>query len=340
MANADEPVQSPPLEDGVDALPAEFKIVYSADMATPKKPDAARLAVPDWLKISLAVIVPLLVALWAFSTLYLPAKIDSQTKEMSNDISSLKTDLTDIRSNVQRIDGTVNGMLKDTFNAVLGYLKSAKHASADLSRRDLQLAVNLASAAMRANVEADPNAVAEAGKAAIALTENPKLSGAAWKAVGTFLDYRSFLNRQLAPHPKQPGNHTPPYNRYFPYNAINLGAFPPGSKSVKMQVNFHGEAPPSDAALMDLLSKPPPPGLTSGAAFITVDGGGGIVLDGYRMKNVIIQNAEILYSGGPVVLDNVYFVNCTFNVRQSPNGVRLGQSILASASTTFKATPS
>ncbi len=60
-------------------------------------------------------------------------------------------------------------------------------------------------------------------------------------------------------------------------------------------------------------------------------------MDGYRMRNVIIQNAQIYYSGKAVILDNVYFVNCTFQINLSSNSRSLGENLLASAAISFKA---
>lgn len=50
---------------------------------------------------------------------------------------------------------------------------------------------------------------------------------------------------------------------------------------------------------------------TTGAAFIALDGDE-IILDGLEMKNVILRNVSVRYYGSPVMMDNVYFVNCTF----------------------------
>ena len=39
---------------------------------------------------------------------------------------------------------------------------------------------------------------------------------------------------------------------------------------------------------------------------------GWLKLDGMLMKNVVIRNATVSYSGGPVSLQNVIFANCVF----------------------------
>jgi hypothetical protein len=48
--------------------------------------------------------------------------------------------------------------------------------------------------------------------------------------------------------------------------------------------------------------------------------GGGIVLDGVHWRNVAIFGANIIYRGGQVELQNVQFVNCTFEVTRDSNG--------------------
>jgi len=59
--------------------------------------------------------------------------------------------------------------------------------------------------------------------------------------------------------------------------------------------------------------------------------GGTVYLDDERMRKVIVQNSVIEYDGGPLLLENVYFVNCTFDIRETPKDKQLGTSILASA---------
>ena len=47
--------------------------------------------------------------------------------------------------------------------------------------------------------------------------------------------------------------------------------------------------------------------------------GGGMVLDGWQLRNVIFQNVHIVYNGGPLIMNNVYFVNCTFEMKADKN---------------------
>lgn len=61
-----------------------------------------------------------------------------------------------------------------------------------------------------------------------------------------------------------------------------------------------------------------------------------IVIDGYWIKNVVLRNATIAYHGGPVRLENVYFVDCRFGFSQLPRTRSLVDHLLASLSVTFE----
>jgi hypothetical protein len=67
-----------------------------------------------------------------------------------------------------------------------------------------------------------------------------------------------------------------------------------------------------------------------------------IALDGMYMRHVIVRDADIRYDGGPLQLDDVYFVNCTFGSRfqlnrNSVSAVNLGRHILKKTSVKFLA---
>jgi len=49
------------------------------------------------------------------------------------------------------------------------------------------------------------------------------------------------------------------------------------------------------------------------------------ILDGFSWKNVVFINSRIIYHGGPVILDNVTFVNCKFEAEAGNDGFQLLQ---------------
>lgn len=53
-------------------------------------------------------------------------------------------------------------------------------------------------------------------------------------------------------------------------------------------------------------------------------------------RNVVFRNMTIVYSGKPTILENVWFINCTFRMQPSPPARELGQVLLASNAATVK----
>ncbi len=265
---------------------------------------------------------------WLF-VYHLPAKIESQTKGLSNGVASLTTDVGNLRSDVQRIEGKVDGLLKDALNGILKSLKGIKHQSSDLARKRLQLAADLAKAAGQAGIQVDTKTVAEAGKNALESTDNPRLADAAWQTTLQLVNYRSFLNAGLAPNPKNPV----PISEFKGEWSYDL--MPAGTPSSDVGITVVGLVPRERAAVMEFLQNPLNADAKFGPEFLIIDGAP-LSLDGVRLKNVIFRNSRIVYRGGPMQMDNVYFVNCTFEVPRRPNGQELCATLLASTATTFK----
>jgi len=68
--------------------------------------------------------------------------------------------------------------------------------------------------------------------------------------------------------------------------------------------------------------------LTEGNALLIAEGGAAR-LDNLEAKNVIFKNVELHYAGGPLILTNVYFVNCRFVMDPASNSIELAQTILS-----------
>ena len=59
------------------------------------------------------------------------------------------------------------------------------------------------------------------------------------------------------------------------------------------------------------------------------------VLDGIHWYDVVFENVHIVYSGGPVELQNVRFINCTFDIK---NDTRNNDKLLLYAALNRKST--
>jgi len=289
---------------------------------------------PDWLKIALSIVVPLLIALWAIGTYVLPDKINTQTSSMASDISSLKTDVANAKGDITRIDGNVNGLLKELVDAQLASVKRLKNQSADVAKDKLGSVSTMLEKARLQHVRTDPKVLAEAGKDSLELAANPELRDAASQLANSLFAYRSFLNEDSLPSTPNPQIVTDQTKYKF---SLNLG--PPTGTGLVFKIRLSGSAPPGEAALLDSFGNPPPPGTTSGARWILMEGQPGaprFILDGMRMKNVVVRDVTVEYDGGATSLENVYFVDCTFDIKPAPNGRQLGSAILTMASVTYR----
>lgn len=61
-----------------------------------------------------------------------------------------------------------------------------------------------------------------------------------------------------------------------------------------------------------------------------------IGLDNARMRHVVLMNAKVTYSGGLISLDDVHFVNCTFDINPSEATFALAESILSGPAAHFE----
>jgi hypothetical protein len=150
----------------------------------------------------------------------------------------------------------------------------------------------------------------------------------AWSAVQEYLSYRSFLNADFVPA-LTPATGTSKYR-----SNVNITALRPGSeRSPAFQVSFAGGYASGDkSARLEQLNSPQPEG--SEFAYFIIDGGRATIgLDGAYMRNVIVRSCDVSYAGGRVRLENVWFINCTFEsyVLVVPETKKLGGAILANS---------
>jgi hypothetical protein len=171
----------------------------------------------------------------------------------------------------------------------------------------------------------DEKVVSQVGEKLISDSKNDNDS---WKAALSLLGYKSFLNTFL---PSVPTTPNPKEELHTKYNFTWWsGTQPP-------RFFVFGVAPLEQAAQLQKIGEPLTTDKNEGNSFILVDGGA-VLIDGYQFKNVIFRNARITYHGGPLVMENVYFLNCTFDIPQQNNGQQLATALLKrSAAITFKA---
>jgi hypothetical protein len=176
--------------------------------------------------------------------------------------------------------------------------------------------------AKKNGIKLDPEVITDAGKKYIKAASTSGADSYVWNAALEFLNYRSFLNAGLAPTKDLVpfDNHPLPWQFKFNYKAIS-----PGSTLVT-----GSKVPAERAAVIEPLNEHLNQNEKVGFEYLLIsDFRGGFELDGTRFKNIIFKDSKIIYKGGHTVLENVFFVDCTFDVSRKENGHNFANSVLA-----------
>jgi hypothetical protein len=210
-------------------------------------------------------------------------------------------------------------------------LRLQKNADSPTSAQSIQDVKHVLSDARSANVAISSDAITSTGAKFI---QAATTSVDAWSAVQDYLWYRSFLNGTVTP---PLGNLRASFGMIIPVTPI------PGEKSFPPNVLLSGYTPNAQAARYEPLIPDPkisPQHPASGEAeYVIVDlRGQATSLDGMHLKNIILKNALVYYTGKALKLENVYFVNCRFAIDNTPEGQQFADTALSHPSVTF--TPS
>jgi len=146
----------------------------------------------------------------------------------------------------------------------------------------------------------------------------------AWDAAVAFLNYRSYSVAVTQTFPSPQGALE---------TTVSSLVAPPTEHPPS--ISGKGDTPEEAAALIYRIGENPSEAVKTGAAYYFAKGGG-MVLDKMGLKNVVFIGVHIVYQGGPVHLDHVFFVNCTFEMPRVENTRNLALALLApEPSTTF-----
>jgi hypothetical protein len=160
-----------------------------------------------------------------------------------------------------------------------------------------------------------PEVVKETGAKFMEASQN---NSDAWDATLSFLDYRSFLNQSTEPQLTHPLTLSDVEQHYFLTNFSNH----------KPRFSVYGHAPIAQAARLNLIGKAEPLE-PYGHAYVLLEGDS-VIIDDLEMKNVVFRNVHIIYLGGRFIMENVYFINCTFEIVRQTNGQNFARAVLNS----------
>jgi hypothetical protein len=190
-------------------------------------------------------------------------------------------------------------------------LDSALSQAAQIA--DYDAAVSVFARARESGVHLNETLVSETSQRFLGSDAQP----AAWNALMASLSYKSFL--------KASSVHPTTYEKPEITTKYNVGT-QVGGRRVE-GVSVVGIVPAEKAARLNLIGVNENVKSRYGNEFIFVDEGD-VVLDGWQMKNVVFRNAHIVYKGGPTVMENVFFLNCTFEIVPQAGGRALASTLL------------
>lgn len=216
-----------------------------------------------------------------------------------------------------------------TINKSLDELRLVETASSPTTPSSASEATKILTHAQEKQIKFSPAVVESTG---LRFIDAGQISSDAWKTAQEYLGYRSFLNAGYQP---TFGDITPSQNSTYHFS-LNMKPSKPDHTLFATVYNAGPKASGKDDARLESLSA----GIQttgSGAKWLIVDlkSADPMILDDEYMRNVIVRNGRVEYDGGPLLLINVYFVNCKFNFVLKPRAVDLSKVMLASAAVNF-----
>jgi hypothetical protein len=153
-----------------------------------------------------------------------------------------------------------------------------------------------------------------------------KESPAAWNVALDFAAYKTELNSAPAPEGR-----LEPMPPPFPLFRVNGKPYP------DFAIDLGNPLPFKESARFEMISRIIVQRPKTGPAWIFAVGGA-LDLNGLDLRRVIFRNTELHYSGSALIMENVFFINCTFIFDNVPSGRFLGQQILASSPVNYRKT--
>ena len=311
-------------------LPSNWPRVYSAPtMPKSKAPESGResgtVAIPIWaLSLGLTgvfVVVAALCTLYFYD--YLPLMIKSE----------VQTQVAPITDRLIKVETQLELLPRDIPAAIMrlpGIIKNARTDEQKLQAA-LQAATQIMEDAKSQRADVTLASVKETGAAILHSPDYPSASKVRALALSAVLNYRSFLTAQEVPQVPgaRPVVKPTDFDVQFTFKPLSATTRPP-------IILFDPEmVSGADGALLTGIGRE---STRSRPRYLIVEGANfELDLDGYHLRNVIVRDARIVYNGGPVLLENVFFVNCTFEIEEHDDrGKVLTDNIISDSGITFK----
>lgn len=242
--------------------------------------------------------------------------IRSEIKGVADDVATLKADSLNATDRIQKTNERIDTVLTKALDRAFPPAnadKAAIRGSLDDINGVLQFARNL-------DVQLNPHLLATYGQQLLEISSDQSVSGKAWNVLGNLLNYRSSLNIKYSPAAHESfGPSSEP--QLISHASVHFRG--PGA----VNITFPNRLVPANEAFIYQPITDNAVVASQGHPFvkITTTGMAVVLLDGIRLKNVIFDGVTIEYKGGPLAMQNAYFVNCRFEV--VPSGEKSKQPL-------------
>jgi hypothetical protein len=217
----------------------------------------------------------------------------------------------------------------DKIDTALSVAQLEKITATPIDKSSALAAQKLITDAQAQSIKLPTDAVEQAGEKLVAASTNEP---AAWDAALQFVNYRSTYNS----YPK-----SAEAKAFSPAQKILVANFfiqnVPGKPGpVEKNLTVPGVESKS-AARYELIGQNINKNLTKGPQKLIFTGGAANI-DGEDIEHVVFQNVEIHYSGKPLILQDVIFINCIFVMENMRPARQFVQTLLASSPIDFETT--
>jgi len=252
-------------------------------------------------------LIAVVITLGNFTTSRITKEATFET-QTGNDLKTIDKHLTAIDAHLQRLDNTI---ATSQLTALSGQ---------PITKDSLAAIQQLVLTASSENIKLDQS---EVGKAGVRLVLATKNTPDAWPATTVLLGYTSMLNQYWVPADSQQIG-TPNFASWYSRPAGWEGSLTAVGQGM----------PPNVADLRQIGLQDANTGQRTGPSYLVM-AGGTVHLDGMIMKRVVVRNATVVYDGGKVSMQKVYFVNCKFQIKHEKPGLLLATEIFSDPSVSF-----
>ena len=263
---------------------------------------------PSWIQAACAIIA-LIIAFGGFA--FWCGSLNSDVKYLQKDVSEIKMTLTSIQG----------GLL------VLQTKAAAANPANPANQEEVK---NVLAVAKKESISLPLPIIQEGGDRFI---EASRESSNAWEPALQLISYRTVLNA-----------HAWPSNGFGPLPAGKTWSYEPTNQAMRVVGRLLPEllfsaglgVPSAQAARLNLIGKDANADIPTGPLFLILQGGS-YRIDNQEIRSVFFKDVEIHYSGAPLIIENVTFINCTFVMDNGANTRSFGRTLLASERIDFRA---